>query len=146
MKLARDILESKGHNFWSIDPDSSVFDALELMADKDVGAVLVMRNEKLIGIVSERDYARKIVLEGKTSKDALVKDVMIRRVLCASPDRTIEECLALMTDKRARHLPILEKKCVIGIVSIGDLVKAVIAEQKFEIERLQQYIDEDNGR
>jgi len=146
MKIAREILESKGHEICSIDPDSSVFDALRLMADKDVGAVLVMRDEKLVGIVSERDYARKIVLEGKTSKDARVEDVMIRRVLCAAPDRTIEECLALMTDKRARHLPIVEKKHVIGIVSIGDLVKAIIAEQKFEIERLQQYIDEDNDR
>jgi len=145
MKLASDILHSKGHGVWSVDPESSVFDALGLMAEKDVGAVLVMRGEKPVGIVSERDYARKIVLEGKTSKDARVEDVMVRRVLCAPPDRTIEECLALMTDKRARHLPIVEKKQVIGIVSIGDLVKAIIAEQKFEIERLQQYIDEDNG-
>ncbi len=144
MKLAKDILDSKGHEICSIDPDNSVLDALRLMADKDVGAVLVMRGEKLVGIVSERDYARKIVLEGKTSKDARIEDVMIRRVLCAAPDRTIEECLALMTDKRARHLPIVEKKLVIGIVSIGDLVKAIIAEQKFEIERLQQYIDNDN--
>ncbi len=145
MKLASDILQSKGRGVWSIDPESSVFDALRLMAEKDIGAVLVMRGEKPVGIVSERDYARKIVLEGKTSKDARVEDVMVRRVLCAPPDRTIEECLALMTDKRARHLPIVEKKHVIGMVSIGDLVKAIIAEQKFEIERLQQYIDEDNG-
>jgi len=146
MKLASDILQSKGCEVWSIDPESSVFDALRLMAEKDIGAVLVMRGEKPVGIVGERDYARKIVLEGKTSKDARVEDVMVRRVLCAPPDRTIEECLALMTDKRARHLPIVEKKHVIGMVSIGDLVKAIIAEQKFEIERLQQYIDEDNGR
>lgn len=144
MKLAKDILDHKGHEVWSIDPDSSVLDALELMAEKEIGAVVVMRDEKLRGIVSERHYARKIVLEGKTSKDVRVKDVMTRRVLCASPERTIEECLALMTDKHERHLPIVEKKRVIGIVSISDLVKAVIAEQKFEIERLQQYIDGDN--
>jgi len=141
MKLAKDILGSKGSEIWSIDPDSSVFDALGLMADKDVGAVLVMRDGKLVGIVTERDYARKIALEGKTSHEATVADVMTRRVLCAPPDRTIEECLALMTDKRARHLPIVDKKHVIGVVSIGDLVKAVIAEQQFEIEKLQQYID-----
>jgi len=146
MKFAKDILDSKGHEVWSIDPDSTVLDALKLMADKGIGAVLVMRDEKLRGILSERDYARKIVLEGKTSRDSKVKDVMIRHVLCASPDRTIEECLALMTDKRERHLPILEKKHVIGMVSIGDLVKAVIAEQQFEIERLQQYVDGDNGQ
>ena len=145
MKLAKDILESKGHEVWSIDPDSSVLDALKLMADKGIGAVLVMRDEKLRGILSERDYARKIVLEGKTSRESKVQDVMVRRVLCAAPDRTIEECLALMTDKRERHLPIVEKKHVIGMVSIGDLVKATIAEQQFEIERLQHYIDGDNG-
>jgi CBS domain-containing protein len=146
MKFAKDILGSKGHEVWSIDPDSTVLDALKLMADKGIGAVLVMRDEKLRGILSERDYARKIVLEGKTSRDSRVKDVMIRRVLCAAPDRTIEECLALMTDKRERYLPIVEKKQVIGMVSIGDLVKAVIAEQQFEIERLQQYVDGDNGQ
>jgi CBS domain-containing protein len=145
MKFAKDILHAKGHAVWSIDPDSTVLDALKLMAEKEVGAIVVMRGEKLRGLISERDYARKIVLEGKTSRDSQVKDVMTRRVLCAAPERTIEECLALMTDKRERHLPIVEKKHVIGMVSIGDLVKAVIAEQQFEIERLQQYIDGDNG-
>jgi len=144
MKLAKEILNSKGNEVWSVDPNSTVLDALELMADKDVGAVLVMREGKLQGLLGERHYARKIVLEGKTSRDSKVSDVMTRRVLCAAPDRTIEECLALMTDKRERYLPIVEKKEVVGIVSIGDLVKAVIAEQQFEIERLQQYLDGDN--
>lgn len=141
MKTASDILETKGHEIWSIDPEKSVFDALGLMADKDIGAVLVMAGQKPVGIISERDYARKVVLEGKTSREARVQDLMTRRVLCAPPDRTIEECLALMTEKRARHIPIVDKKQVIGLISIGDAVKAVIAEQQFEIERLQQYLD-----
>lgn len=141
MKLAKEILGSKGSEIWSVDPDSSVLDALKLMADKEIGAVLVMSGEKLVGILSERDYARKVVLEGKTSRDSKVADVMTRRVLCAPPDRTVDECFALMTEKRARHIPIVEKKHVIGLVSIGDLVKEVIAEQQFEIERLQQYAD-----
>ena len=145
MRFAKDILDSKGYEVWSIDPDSTVLDALKLMSEKEVGAIVVKRGEKLRGLISERDYARKIVLEGKTSRDSQVKDVMTRHVLCAAPERTIEECLALMTAKRERHLPIVEKKHVIGMVSIGDLVKAVIAEQQFEIERLQQYIDGDNG-
>jgi CBS domain-containing protein len=110
------------------------------MAEKDVGALLVMEGAKLVGIVTERDYARKIVLAGKTSRDTPVRDVMTTRVLCARPDQTIEECMALMTDKRTRHLPILDHKHVVGLVSIGDLVKAIIREQKFVIEQLQQYI------
>ena len=141
MKTARDILESKGSEVWSIEPDRSFFDALKLMADKDVGAVLVMTGDKPVGIVTERDYARKVALEGRTSREAQVQDLMTRRVLCAPPDRTIEECLALMTDKRARHIPIVDKKRVVGLISIGDAVKAVIAEQQFEIDRLQQYLD-----
>lgn len=141
MKLANDILESKGNDIWSIDPDESVYDALKLMADKRIGAVLVMREGKLRGILTERDYARKVALEGRTSRESRVRDLMTRRVLCAAPDRTIEECLALMTDKRARHLPIVDHKQVVGMISIGDAVKAVIAEQQFEIERLQQYVD-----
>lgn len=141
MKTASDILDTKGREIWSIEPDRSVFDALRLMADKRIGAVLVMQDGRLMGIITERDYARKVALEGKTSREARVRDLMTRRVLCASPERTVEECLALMTDKRARHIPILEKKHVVGLISIGDAVKAVIAEQQFEIERLQQYVD-----
>jgi CBS domain-containing protein len=99
-----------------------------------------MEGEKLVGIVSERDYARKVALEGRSSRETLVREVMTRRVLCARPDQTVEECMALMTDKRTRHLPVLDHKRVIGIVSIGDLVKAIIGEQKFVIEQLQHYI------
>ena len=110
------------------------------MAEKDVGALLVMEGEKLVGIVTERDYARKIVLAGKSSRETPVREAMTTRVLCARPDQTVEECMALMTDKRARHLPILDHKHVVGLVSIGDLVKAIIREQKFVIEQLQHYI------
>ena len=140
MGTVNDILNRKGRDVWSVPPDWMFFDALRLMAEKDVGALLVMNGDKLVGIVTERDYARKIVLAGKSSRDTPVRDVMTNRVLCARADQTVEQCMALMTDKRARHLPILDHKHVIGLVSIGDLVKAVIREQKFVIEQLQQYI------
>ncbi len=140
MGTVNEILNAKGRDVWSTPPDWMFFDALRLMAEKDVGALLVMEGAKLVGIVTERDYARKIVLAGKTSRDTPVRDVMTTRVLCARPDQTIEECMALMTDKRTRHLPILDHKHVVGLVSIGDLVKAIIREQKFVIEQLQQYI------
>ena len=140
MGTVNDILNRKGRDVWSVPPDWMFFDALRLMAEKDVGALLVMNGDKLVGIVTERDYARKIVLAGKSSRDTPVRDVMTTRVLCARADQTVEQCMALMTDKRARHLPILDHKHVIGLVSIGDLVKAVIREQKFVIEQLQQYI------
>jgi CBS domain-containing protein len=110
------------------------------MANHEVGALLVMEDGKLIGIVSERDYARKVALENRSSNDALVRDIMSTRVLCARPEQTVNECMALMSDKRARHLPVLDHKKVIGVISIGDLVKSIIAEQKFEIEALQYYI------
>ncbi len=140
MGTVNEILNRKGREVWSVPPDLMFFDALRLMAEKDVGALLVMEGAKLVGIVTERDYARKIVLAGKSSRDTPVRDVMTTRVLCARSDQTIDECMALMTDKRARHLPILDHKHVIGLVSIGDLVKATIREQKFVIEQLQQYI------
>jgi IMP dehydrogenase len=110
------------------------------MADKGIGALLVMNGDKLVGIVTERDYARKVILEGKSSKDSTVKEVMTTKVLCVSPERTVDECMALMTDKRARHLPVLDHKHVVGVVSIGDLVKAVISEQQVLIDQLQHYI------
>jgi CBS domain-containing protein len=140
MGTVRQILSSKGHDICAISPDRSVYDALRLMADRQIGALLVMEGEKLVGILSERDYARKVALEGRSSRETLVREVMTRRVLCARPDQTVEECMALMTDKRTRHLPVLDHKRVIGIVSIGDLVKAIIGEQKFVIEQLQHYI------
>ena len=140
MRTVEDILKHKGHYVCSAAPDDTVFDAVKLMADKDIGALLVLDGEKLVGIMSERDYARKIILEGRSSRDSAVKEVMTRHVLCVSPERTIEECMALMTDKRARHLPVLDHKRVVGIVSIGDLVKAVISEQQILIDQLQHYI------
>ncbi len=140
MKTVKDILNDKGYKIFSVSPGDSVFDSLKLMAEKEVGALLVMDGDKLVGIVTERDYARKIILEGKSSKSATIEEVMTRQVLCASPERTVDECMALMTDKRARHLPVVDHKKVVGIVSIGDLVKAVISEQQVLIDRLQHYI------
>ncbi|MBT8080367.1 MAG: CBS domain-containing protein [Gammaproteobacteria bacterium] len=140
MKTAGDILNSKGRDIWSVGPDDTVFDSLRLMADKGIGSLLVMDGDKLVGIVTERDYARKVILEGKSSKNSAVAEVMTRRVLCVTPERSIDECMALMTDKRARHLPVVDHKLVIGVVSIGDLVKAMISEQQVIIDQLQHYI------
>lgn len=140
MQTASDILRIKGNEVWSIQPDETILSAMRLMATREVGALLVMENDKLIGIITERDYARKVALENRSSKDALVREIMSTRVLCARPDQTVNECMALMSDKRARHLPVLDHKHVIGIISIGDLVKSIITEQQFEIEALQYYI------
>jgi CBS domain-containing protein len=140
MRSVQDILNSKGTDVWSVKPDDIIFDAIQLMADKGIGALLVMEEDKLVGIVTERDYARKVVLEGKSSREALIREVMTTKVLCVSPERTIDECMALMTDKRVRHLPVVDHKQVVGFVSIGDLVKAVISEQKILIDQLQHYI------
>ena len=134
------ILESKGHALWSVGPDDTVYDTLKLMAEKEVGALVVMQGEKLIGIISERDYARKVVLEGLSSQTTPVKDIMTTNVCCARPTQTIDECMALMTDKRIRHLPVVNGDTVIGILSIGDLVKTKIAEQQVVIEQLAHYI------
>ena len=140
MTTVRDILKHKGSEVFSVRPDDTVFDSLQLMSDKGVGALLVMDGDKLVGIVTERDYARKVILEGKSSRTSSVDEVMTRRVLCASPERTVDECMALMTDKRARHLPVLDHKEVVGVISIGDLVKAMISEQQVLIDQLQHYI------
>ena len=140
MKLVSDILDSKGHDLWAVKPDDTVFDSLQLMAEKEIGALLVMEGDRLVGIVTERDYARKVILEGKSSKTSSVAEVMTTRVLCVTPERTIDECMALMTDKRARHLPVLDHKRVIGVISIGDLVKTMISEQQVLIDQLQHYI------
>jgi CBS domain-containing protein len=134
------VLQEKGWSAWSISPDATVYDALKLMAEKDVGALLVLEGAKLIGILSERDYARKIILKGKHSKDVLVREIMTEEVIYVTPERTIEECMALMTAKRVRHLPVLEGDRLIGIISIGDAVKAVISEKEFMIRQLEQYI------
>ena len=140
MHTVAEILRDKGSDIWTISPDDVVIDALTMMAEKRIGALLVMSNEKLVGILSERDYARKIALEGLSSRKSKVSDIMSHKVLCVKPEQTVQECMALMSEKRARHLPVVDHKKVIGLVSIGDLVKNVIAEQRFEIEALQYYI------
>ncbi|MDJ0927339.1 MAG: CBS domain-containing protein [Gammaproteobacteria bacterium] len=133
-------MRSKGNEVWSIGPEEMIIDALRIMAEKRIGALLVLNEGKIVGIVSERDYARKVALEERSSRTSKVREIMSTRVLCARPEQTVNECLALMTDKRARHLPIVDHKKVIGVVSIGDLVKSIIADQQHEIEQLQYYI------
>ena len=140
MSTVKEILRTKGPEVWSIAPDATVYGALKLMADKNVGAVLVMEANNLVGILSERDYARKVILHGKSSKNTLVREVMTERVIYVRPEQTTEECMALMTDKRVRHLPVLEDDLVIGVISIGDVVKSIISEQGFLIEQLEHYI------
>lgn len=140
MKTVRELLDTKQGVLWSVTPDSTVYDALALMAEKGVGAVVVIENTKLVGILSERDYARQVVLKGKTSKETPVREIMTSRVMYVSPDQTIDECMALMTDKRIRHLPVLVEGDLVGLVSIGDVVKAVISEKQFMIEQLESYI------
>jgi CBS domain-containing protein len=134
------LLHAKGHAVWSIPPDASVYEAIKLMADKGVGALLIMEGQRLVGIVSERDYARKVILQGKSSWDTPVSEIMTDKVFYVRPDQTVEDCMALMTAQRIRHLPVLDDERVIGVVSIGDLVKAVISEQEVRIQQLEQYI------
>lgn len=140
MQNVRDLLAKKGNTVWSIEAGRTVYEALELMAAKDVGALLVVDAGRPVGMFSERDYAREVILMGKTSKDTAVRDVMTTRVVYVQPQQNVEECMALMTDKRIRHLPVLEQDAVIGLVSIGDVVKAVISEKQFMIEQLEHYI------
>lgn len=140
MQTAAEILRVKGTDVWSIGPDETILIAIQLMASHEIGALLVMDNDKLVGIVTERDYTRKVALEDRSSKNSLVREIMSHKVLCARPEQTVQECMALMSDKRVRHLPVVDHKKVIGIISIGDLVQSIIAEQKFEIEALQHYI------
>jgi CBS domain-containing protein len=125
---------------WSIAPESSVYDAVKLMADKAIGALLVMEGDRLCGIVSERDYARKVMLKGRSSKETPVKDIMTAKVLYVGRERSIEECMALMTEKRVRHLPVVEDDRLIGILSVGDVIKAIISHQEFVIDQLENYI------
>lgn len=140
MATVRDLLETKGHNVYYVHPDDMVLDALKLMENRDVGAVLVRDDHGLVGIFTERHYARNVFLKGKSSPKTPVRDVMTDEVICVGPDQTIEACMALMTEKRVRHFPVLEGKDVIGVISIGDIVKSIIADQKFTIEQLEHYI------
>jgi CBS domain-containing protein len=140
MVTVRQCLQSKGGEIWSVRPDVSVYQALEMMAEKDIGALLVLDGEKLVGIFSERDYARKVILQGKSSRDTWVSEIMTSRVVFVHLEQTIEECMALMTEKHIRHLPVLDGERLVGVISIGDVVKAIITEQQFVIEQLEHYI------
>jgi CBS domain-containing protein len=140
MITVRSLLQAKGHAVWTIAPDSSVYQALRVMADKNVGALLVLEGSELVGVVSERDYARKVVLKGRSSVDTPIRDIMTTEVVSVRPDQTVEECMALMTDKRTRHLPVVDDGRLIGVISIGDVVKSIITEQGFMIEQLTSYI------
>ncbi|MBI1965133.1 MAG: CBS domain-containing protein [Betaproteobacteria bacterium] len=140
MKTVRQLLQGKGKDIHSIGPDARVFDALKLMAEKEVGALVVLENGKLAGIISERDYARKVILLGKSSHDIPVREIMTGKVVTVQPGQTVEECMAIMTNKRIRHLPVTEGERLVGLLSIGDLVKEVIAEQEQTIQQLESYI------
>jgi CBS domain-containing protein len=140
MVTVRQILEAKGNDVATIGPDETVYDAIKKMADENIGSLVVMDDEKIVGIITERHYARNVFLKGKASPNTLVKDIMSNRVICAWPDQSVEECMAVMTDKAIRHLPVLDSKRLTGMVSIGDLVKSIISDQKFIIEQLERYV------
>jgi CBS domain-containing protein len=140
MKTIRQLLKVKGRNIWTVSPATSVYDALQIMADKDVGALLVVNGKTLVGVFSERDYARKVILQGKSSKDLLVSEIMSSPPIFIEPDNTIDQGLALMSAKHVRHLPVMDKNRLIGIVTIGDLVKSLIVEQKMVIDHLEKHI------
>ena len=140
MKTARQLLETKGNAVVSVTSSSNVYDALQLMAQHEIGAVLVVDAGRLVGIMSERDYARKVILKGKSSQETPVREIMTERVVYARPEQTVAECMALMTSKRVRHLPVMEGERLAGVLSIGDLVKETISEQEFIIRQLENYI------
>ena len=140
MKTVRDILMVKGRDVWTVDLDATVFEALSRMAEKEIGALMVMDGPRLVGIISERDYARKIVLLGRTSPNTLVKEIMTSHVVYTHLEQPIEECMALVTEKRIRHLPVIDEGKLVGVISIGDLVKSIISDQQFIIEQLVRYI------
>ena len=140
MKTLKQLLDAKGREVYSIAPGALVFDALKLMADKSVGALIVTEGGRIAGVISERDYARKVILHGKSSHDLQVRDIMTSKVMTVHSGQTVEECMTLMTEKRIRHLPVTEGERLIGVLSIGDLVKEVIAEQQQTIQQLESYI------
>ncbi len=141
MKTVKQILQSKTRGgILSISPDATVYDALKLMAEKEVGALLVMEADKVVGIISERDYARKVILHGKSSKEIHVSDIMTSKIVYVNTAQTVDECMALMTDKHIRHLPVYEGDRLVGVVSIGDLVKEAISEREYIIKQLESYI------
>jgi CBS domain-containing protein len=140
MKIVKDILEAKGYQVWSIHPDATVYDALTLMAEKNVGALVVVEGERPVGVISERDYARNMILKGRTSRDTAIREIMRPLAVTVRPEQDLEECMELMTDKHVRHLPVMQGDKLIGIISIGDIVKGIISTKEFMIEQLEKYI------
>ena len=140
MYTVRQLLQEKGGQVWAIAPETTVYHALELMAEKNIGSLVVMEQGKVVGIFTERDYSRKVVLKGKTSKTTSVGELMTTEVLYVGPEATIEDCMAVMTGKRARHLPVMDNDQLVGIVSIGDIVKQIISDREFTIRELERYI------
>jgi len=140
MDTVGSVLQRKDQNVWSVAPDASVYDAIQTMAEKHIGALLVMSAGKLAGVISERDYARKVILQGRSSQNTQVREIMSSPVISVAPEDTVEECMRIMTDNRIRHLPVVVGEGVVGIVSIGDLVRCIIAVQKETIEHMNHYI------
>jgi CBS domain-containing protein len=140
MRTVQQLLGDKGHDIQSIHPDDSVFDAIQKLASANIGSLIVIEDDRPVGIFTERDYARNVILKGKSSPTTPVRDIMTTQIVFARPEQTVEECMAVMTDKHIRHLPVLEGEKLIGMISIGDLVKSIIADQKFTIEQLEQFI------
>ncbi len=140
MKLVQHLLDAKGGQLISIAPDASVLDAIKLMADKGIGSLVVLEGGKLAGIVTERDYARKVIIKGRASESTPVSDIMTAEVLTTSPESSVDDCMTMMTEKKCRHLPVVVDGNVVAMISIGDLVQAIIADQKEEIEHLEHYI------
>ncbi len=140
MQTVHDLLKVKGNAIWAISPNATVFEAIQLMAAKDIGAVLVTEGARLVGILSERDYTRHIILEGRSSKNTLVRAIMTANVVCVHPHHTIEECMALITEKRIRHLPVVENGRLVGVISSGDVIRAINSEQARTIKNLETFI------
>jgi CBS domain-containing protein len=140
MKTITELLDQKGREVFSIGPDATVYEALKTMADQEIGSLIVVENGRTVGIITERDYARSVILKGRSSQDTPVREIMTARPVCASPNQTPEECMAVMTEKRVRHLPVIAGDELLGLISIGDLVKSIISEQQFIIEQLEHYI------
>ena len=140
MKRVCDLLNSKGGAVWSLTPDATVYEAIDQLSEKGVGALLVMEGKRIVGIVSERDYARKVILKGKASRETYVWEIMSQPVICVPPEFTVEQTMALMTEKRVRHLPVVEDKTVVGVISIGDVVRAIIEDKEYYIQQLTSYI------
>jgi CBS domain-containing protein len=141
MQTVHQLLQTKGREVWTIGPEASVYDALALMAEKDIGALVVTRGSQVLGLLSERDYARNVVLRGLKSQDTQVSNIMTTKVPCVGPQQTVQDCMSIVTEKRVRHLPVMEGDTLVGLVSIGDLVKAIIEEQEVLIEHLVRYIN-----